>query len=276
MEYPLTTATRLTLPNGLTLILDPDLTGPDGDSAREAMAIAVQIAEARAVNVFPPETLQVYHAGKQARFEVLHLPGHSPGSIGLWEARTGTLFSGDAIYDGPLLDAIPGADEDAYRITMERLRSLPVTVVHGGHVVPLAVAQVRGADDLAEVGAGTETSQGAILGIGIDGKLPGVTGLLMGSPTDQGIAVIRLGIRRAGRSVGRWRQGCPCRGHAHGWRQSNRHRRQSDPWTMSYIVPERSAQHREIRAMDRRQGQLRGQTLQSGDHFRLGLPGEPA
>jgi glyoxylase-like metal-dependent hydrolase (beta-lactamase superfamily II) len=66
-------------------------------------------------------------------FEVLHLPGHSPGSIGLWEARTGTLFSGDAIYDGPLLDAIPGADSDAYRITMERLRSLPVTVVHGGH-----------------------------------------------------------------------------------------------------------------------------------------------
>lgn len=45
---------------------------------------------------------------------------------------------------------------------------------------------------------------------------------------------------------------------------------------MSYIVPERSAQHMEIRAMDRRQGQSRGQTLQSGDHFRLGLPGEPA
>jgi glyoxylase-like metal-dependent hydrolase (beta-lactamase superfamily II) len=35
-------------------------------------------------------------------FEVLHLPGHSPGSIGLWEERSGTLFSGDAIYDGPL------------------------------------------------------------------------------------------------------------------------------------------------------------------------------
>lgn len=25
-------------------------------------------------------------------FEVLHLPGHSPGSIGLWEASTGTFF----------------------------------------------------------------------------------------------------------------------------------------------------------------------------------------
>lgn len=66
-------------------------------------------------------------------FEVLHLPGHSPGSLGLWEAATGTLFSGDAIYDGPLLDEIPGADVDAYVATMERLRALPVTVVHGGH-----------------------------------------------------------------------------------------------------------------------------------------------
>jgi glyoxylase-like metal-dependent hydrolase (beta-lactamase superfamily II) len=67
------------------------------------------------------------------RFEVLHLPGHSPGSIGLWEAATGTLFSGDAIYDGPLLDGLPESDVDDYCATMERLLSLPVTVVHGGH-----------------------------------------------------------------------------------------------------------------------------------------------
>ncbi len=66
-------------------------------------------------------------------FEVLHLPGHSPGSIGLWEESTGTLFSGDAIYDGPLLDDIEGADKCAYAATMERLRQLPVCVVHGGH-----------------------------------------------------------------------------------------------------------------------------------------------
>jgi len=67
------------------------------------------------------------------RFQVLHLPGHSPGSIGLWEAASGTLFSGDAIYDGPLLDTIAGADIAAYVRTMERLSALPVNVVHGGH-----------------------------------------------------------------------------------------------------------------------------------------------
>ncbi len=66
-------------------------------------------------------------------FEVLHLPGHSVGSIGLWEERTGILFSGDAIYDGVLLDQLPDSDIASYVRTMQRLRELPVTVVHGGH-----------------------------------------------------------------------------------------------------------------------------------------------
>ena len=65
--------------------------------------------------------------------EILHLPGHSPGSIGLWEAETGTLFSGDAIYNGPLLYDIPGANRDHYISTLERLMDLPVTIVHAGH-----------------------------------------------------------------------------------------------------------------------------------------------
>ncbi len=67
------------------------------------------------------------------RFEVLHLPGHSPGSLGLWEAASGTLFSGDALYDGPLLDELPGSDIPTYVRTRKRLRELPVTVVHAGH-----------------------------------------------------------------------------------------------------------------------------------------------
>ncbi len=66
-------------------------------------------------------------------FEVLHLPGHSPGSIGLWESGTGTLFSGDAIYDGPLLDGLEDSNIADYVKTMERLQNLPVTIVHAGH-----------------------------------------------------------------------------------------------------------------------------------------------
>jgi glyoxylase-like metal-dependent hydrolase (beta-lactamase superfamily II) len=75
--------------------------------------------------------------------EVLHLPGHSPGSIGLWEAASGILFSGDAIYDGPLLDEIEGSDIPAYVATMRRLGSLPARVVHGGHDPSFDGARMR-------------------------------------------------------------------------------------------------------------------------------------
>ncbi len=66
-------------------------------------------------------------------FRVLHLPGHSPGSIALYEQATGTLFSGDTVYDGALYDTLYHSDRTLYRQSLERLRSLPVSVVHGGH-----------------------------------------------------------------------------------------------------------------------------------------------
>ena len=67
------------------------------------------------------------------QFEVLHVPGHSPGSIALWEAATGVLLSGDAVYDGPLLDDNHHSHIPSYLESMQRLRALPVSVVHGGH-----------------------------------------------------------------------------------------------------------------------------------------------
>lgn len=66
-------------------------------------------------------------------FEILHLPGHSPGSIALWEKRSGTLFSGDVIYDAPLLDQLKDSNIENYVASMERLLTLPVSVVHAGH-----------------------------------------------------------------------------------------------------------------------------------------------
>ena len=66
-------------------------------------------------------------------FEVAHLPGHSPGSIGLWEEARGLLFSGDAIYDGGLLDDCYHSNIPDYLETMEQLRAMPVRIVHGGH-----------------------------------------------------------------------------------------------------------------------------------------------
>lgn len=67
-------------------------------------------------------------------FDVLHLPGHTPGSIGLWEGSSGTLFSGDAVYLGdPLIDQAPESNIPDYLMTMARLAELPVRIVHAGH-----------------------------------------------------------------------------------------------------------------------------------------------
>lgn len=66
-------------------------------------------------------------------FEVIHTPGHSPGGIALWEAATGILFSGDIVYDGPLIEDTYHANAADYVRSMERLLDLPVCIVHGGH-----------------------------------------------------------------------------------------------------------------------------------------------
>lgn len=76
-------------------------------------------------------------------FEVLHLPGHSPGSIGLYDAGRRILFAGDAIYAGGLVDDLPGADREAYGRTMRRLAALDVDMAFCGHNPPISGAEMR-------------------------------------------------------------------------------------------------------------------------------------
>jgi len=67
------------------------------------------------------------------QLEVIHTPGHSPGGIALFEHATGILFSGDIVYDGPLVEDTYHSNAFDYYRSMVRLLDLPVTVVHGGH-----------------------------------------------------------------------------------------------------------------------------------------------
>ncbi len=88
--------------------------------------------------VLPAPATQLVEAGDvidlgDRQFIVEHVPGHSPGSIALWEQATGMLLSGDAVYDGPLIDDAYHSNREDYQQTMRRLRSLPVQIVHGGH-----------------------------------------------------------------------------------------------------------------------------------------------
>ena len=76
-------------------------------------------------------------------FRVLHLPGHTPGSIGLLDAADGVLFSGDVVYDDDPLDELSGSSIADYRATMARLAALEVRLVHPGHGDSFGVATLR-------------------------------------------------------------------------------------------------------------------------------------
>jgi glyoxylase-like metal-dependent hydrolase (beta-lactamase superfamily II) len=73
-------------------------------------------------------------------FEVLHVPGHTAGSLALWDAAGGTLFTGDtAALDDPLY----AEDEEAFVASLTRLRGLPVELVCAGHSRPFGRSELR-------------------------------------------------------------------------------------------------------------------------------------
>lgn len=82
-------------------------------------------------------------------FSVLHVPGHTPGSIALWEQATGVLFTGDTLYAD---DRLSFDDPGAAQRSLRRLRTLPVTTMHGGHGRSVGTDEFRSlADDALQL-----------------------------------------------------------------------------------------------------------------------------
>ena len=66
-------------------------------------------------------------------FEVMHLPGHSSGSIGLFNPGDRHFFSGDVVYDGEILDDLEDSVVEDYIDSMEKLLQLKTDEVRPGH-----------------------------------------------------------------------------------------------------------------------------------------------
>lgn len=81
------------------------------------------------------------HDGEKIRIgngelEVIHLPGHSPGGIGLYDAKDGFLISGDSLFEGSIgRTDLPGGNlAKLLESVKKRLYTLPdETVVYPGH-----------------------------------------------------------------------------------------------------------------------------------------------
>ncbi len=67
------------------------------------------------------------------QFEVLSTPGHSWGSICLWDAQNQIIFCADTIYEGEIFDFLPCSDVPTYVQSMKRVLELPVRVAFPGH-----------------------------------------------------------------------------------------------------------------------------------------------
>jgi len=75
--------------------------------------------------------------------QVVHTPGHSPGSICLLDKRTGTLFSGDTVFANSVgRTDLPGSDPAKLAESIQKLRKLGVKRILPGHGDPV----LQGAD----------------------------------------------------------------------------------------------------------------------------------
>ncbi|MDY0187877.1 MAG: MBL fold metallo-hydrolase [Syntrophus sp. (in: bacteria)] len=68
-------------------------------------------------------------------FQVLLVPGHSPGSIALYWPRTGALFSGDVIFDQNVgRTDFPGGNGSLLKQSITRLSGLNAEFLFPGHM----------------------------------------------------------------------------------------------------------------------------------------------
>ena len=108
----------------------------DAEASFSALPFEGFAPDGYAVTPAPPSRLigegDVIDLGDRV-LQVFHMPGHSPGSLCLLEEATGTLFTGDVLYDGELLDSLYHSDPDIYLETLARLKEIPAKVFHCGH-----------------------------------------------------------------------------------------------------------------------------------------------
>ena len=91
----------------------------------------------------PPPDITLAEGDTAGPFTVLHIPGHTPGSIGFWDKKAGVLFTGDTLFyrDCGRTD-LPGGSESTLISSLKRLFSLDGGIkVYPGHGPATTIGQ---------------------------------------------------------------------------------------------------------------------------------------
>ena len=130
---------------------DGEYLGPDSRSGH-CLSMKAAIGNSAYLGAFwedmPPPDRCLAEGDSIGPFTVLHLPGHTPGSIGLWDRGAGIMFSGDTLFCGDYgRTDLRGGSEEQIFASLKRLFAMNGSIqVYPGHGPSTTIAQeaVRG------------------------------------------------------------------------------------------------------------------------------------
>jgi len=118
--------------------LDSEYLGKDAYKAHSKSVKAVMgdtsFIDALWSNVPPPDIL-LEEGSEVGPFCVLHLPGHTQGSIAFWDKEAGVMFTGDTLFAGNWgRTDLPGGNEKQIYASLRRLLAMDAEIkVYPGH-----------------------------------------------------------------------------------------------------------------------------------------------
>lgn len=93
----------------------------------------------------PPADRLLAEGDSAGPFSVLHLPGHTPGSVAFWDREAGALFVGDTLFCGGYgRTDLPGGDHSLLAASLARLSAMDGGIkVFPGHGGATTIADER-------------------------------------------------------------------------------------------------------------------------------------
>ena len=129
---------------------DAQYVGKDALAAHRRSFAAIGAAYVEARWEALPEADTLFEEGDTlGPLKVLHVPGHTPGSVCFYDEKTGVLFSGDTLFQGGYgRTDLPGGDWNELCQSLKRLLSMPSEIVvcpgHGSATTVLESSNVLG------------------------------------------------------------------------------------------------------------------------------------